>query len=226
MLIITGASGGIGAFLVENLCQEHEIIGTYYSNKPSSSNHVEYFQVDACDMSSIERFVLHCADRLQNVILINLAGVSINGMGHKMTEDVWDQVVGVNLKGAFLMSRAVLPFMREQSWGRIINVSSVVGQLGVPGTSAYSASKAGLLGLTRTMAAENATKNITVNALTLGYFDVGMINSINTEFQDQIRAGIPMMHFGDPKNIALGVRFLIDCDYITGTSLNINGGLY
>lgn len=123
------------------------------------------------------------------------------------------------------MCRAMLPFMRQQEWGRIINISSIVGQVGVPGTVAYSASKSGLFGLTRTLAVENASRNITVNTLALGYFSVGMINVIRPEIQEQIKAKIPMKRFGDPHNVELAIRFLIECDYITGATININGGL-
>ena len=226
MIVITGASGGIGRFLAEQFSQEYEIIGTYNSHKPiPSGNSIEYYQVDVCDALSIERFVSKIGDRLKDIILINLAGISLDGMGHKMAEETWDQVIDTNLKGTFLMSRALLPFMREQEWGRIINTSSIVGQIGIPGTGAYSASKAGLMGLTRTLAAENVTKEITVNVLALGYFDIGMISVIRPELQEQIRAKIPMKRFGDPKNIELAIRFLIAADYITGSIININGGL-
>ena len=123
------------------------------------------------------------------------------------------------------MSRALLPIMRQQEWGRIIYVSSIVGQMGIAGTCAYSASKAGLFGLTRTLAAENAAKNITVNTLSLGYFDVGMINVIKPDMREQIKEKIPMRRFGNHNALEAGIKFLIDCDYITGTTININGGI-
>jgi NAD(P)-dependent dehydrogenase (short-subunit alcohol dehydrogenase family) len=123
------------------------------------------------------------------------------------------------------MCSALLPYMRQQQWGRIINISSIVGQMGVPGTGAYSASKAGVLGLTRTLAVENATKNITVNALLLGYFSVGMIETIEQETQEQVRSKIPMKRFGHPRNVELAIRFLIAADYVTGSVVKIDGGL-
>lgn len=226
MIIIVGASGGLGNYLIEHLSNDYEIVGTYNHHKPDWIRRgVEMYQVDVRDYSSVERFVAAVADKLQQVVLINLAGVSLDGMGHKMDEATWDQVLNTNLKGTFLMCRSLLPFMREQQWGRMINISSVVGQIGVPGTVAYSASKAGLFGLTRTLAVENAMKNITVNALALGYMDVGIINVIKPEIQEQIRASIPMKRFGHPRNVEKAVRFLIECDYITGSIININGGL-
>ena len=226
MIILTGSSGGLGRYIIDNLEEDFEIIGTYNTHKPGqNSQRVSFYQVDITDFSSVERFVASISDKLQKIILINMAGISLEGMGHKMNENTWDTVVDTNLKGAFLMSRALLPFMRQQKWGRIINISSVVGQIAVPGTVAYSASKSGLFGLTRTLAVENVLKNITVNVLALGYYNTGMINVIPPEIQDKIIASIPMKRFGEPRNIELAIRFLIECDYITGTSININGGL-
>ena len=226
MIVLTGASGGLGTYLIERLSKDHEMVGTYNTNKPSQTNNtVSFYRVDTTDTNSIERFVASVSEKLQKIVLINLAGVSIDGMGHKMTDDTWDRVVDTNLKGTFLMCRALLPFMRQQGWGRIVNISSIVGQIGVSGTVAYSASKSGLFGLTRTLAAENAQKNITVNTLALGYHNIGMINVISPEIQEKIKASIPMKRFGDPRNIELAIRFLIECDYMTGTVVNINGGL-
>ena len=226
MIILTGASGGLGSYLVEHLGNDFEIIGTYNTHKPSQTDKVvSYHQVDITDSSNIERFVASVSDKLQRIVLINMAGISIDGMGHKMSDDTWNQVVDINLKGTFQMCRALLPFMRKQKWGRIINISSVVGQLGVLGTIAYSASKSGLFGLTRTLAMENALKNVTVNTLALGYFNIGMINVITPEIQEIIKANIPMKRLGDPRDIELAIRFLIESDYVTGGTININGGL-
>ena len=226
MIVINGASGGIGSYLVERLAEDYEVIGTYNTHKPPSADRaVEFYQVDVRDTDSIEGFVSAVTNQLQRVVLVNLVGISLDAMGHKMSEDTWDKVLDTNLKGAFLMCRALLPIMRKQEWGRIINVSSIVGQMGVPGTVAYSASKAGLFGLTRALASENAARNITANALALGYFDVGMIRVIKPEIQEQIRAMIPMKRLGNPRNVELAIRFLIESDYITGSTININGGL-
>jgi 3-oxoacyl-[acyl-carrier protein] reductase len=226
MLIITGASGGLGKYLTEHLYKDYEIIGTYNSHKPQTRyEKTDFYQVNVCNSESIDQFVKEIEDRIQQVVLINMAGISLDGMGHKMDESSWDRVLNTNLKGTFLMCRGLLPIMRKQGWGRIINISSIVGQIGLPGTVAYSASKGGLFSLTRTLAAENVTKNITVNVLALGYFQVGMINVIKPEIQEQIKSTIPMKRFGDPKNLELAVRFLIESDYITGTVININGGL-
>lgn len=226
VLVLSGASGGLGTYLVQKFSNDCRIIGTYNTRKPEVSGpNISYYQVDVTNADNITQFVQSVQSELKEIVLVNLAGISIDGMGHKMPEDVWDKVVDTNLKGTFLMCRAFLPMMREQGWGRIINFSSIVGQKGIPGTIAYSASKGGLFGLTRTLAVENATKGITVNALALGYFEVGMINVLKPEMQEQVKATIPMKRFGHPRNIELAIRFLIEADYITGAVLNINGGL-
>jgi len=226
MIVVTGASGGIGACLVEDLRADHEVIGTYLTHRPERDlENVTFFQLDVTNPSNIDGFVSTFRDQLEHVTLLNLAGVSLNGMGHKMSEGTWSEVIDTNLKGTFLMSRALLRFMRKEEWGRIINFSSVVAQVGVPGTVAYAASKAGIFGLTRTLAAENATRNITVNALALGYFNVGMIHTIRPDILEQIRDQIPMKRFGDPDVLVRAVRFVMECDYMTGSVIDINGGL-
>lgn len=224
-IVITGASGGLGTYLIERLGSDFEIIGTYKGHEPRHGLKATFYKVDVTDAESVNAFVARIRPSLERVMLINLAGISIDSIAHKMPDAVWDQVVDTNLKGTFLACRAMLPIMRENNWGRIVLVSSVVGQIGVPGTAAYAASKAGLFGLTRTLASENAGKNVTVNTLALGYFDRGMINVISAEGQKQICSTIPMKRLGDPRNIELAVRFLMDADYITGSVININGGL-
>ena len=225
-IILSGASGGIGRYLIDKLGRDYKIIGTYNKHEPLGNQLCEFYKVDVCDEQSIERFTATVSDRLKDVILINLAGISLDDMGHRMPSHVWDTVIDTNLKGTFLFCRAMLPFMRRQEWGRIINMSSIVGEVGIPGTVAYSTSKSGLFGLTKTLAAENAKKHITVNVLALGYFDIGMISVIKPDIQEKIKENIPMGRFGDPRNIELAIRFLIESDYITGTVLNMNGGLY
>jgi acetoacetyl-CoA reductase/3-oxoacyl-[acyl-carrier protein] reductase len=139
---------------------------------------------------------------------------------------LWGKIIEINLVGTFNVIRALLPEMRKNNYGRIINFSSVVAQIGIPGTSAYAASKSGLWGMTKALAAENALKGITVNSLNLGYFEIGMGEALSAELQRKIKEKIPTNEFGDKKNILNAVNFLIDSDYVNGTCLNINGGLY
>jgi NAD(P)-dependent dehydrogenase (short-subunit alcohol dehydrogenase family) len=225
VVVITGVSGGLGSYLADALSEDHFVIGTYYSRNPMYMNApMDFVQVDVCSSTSVAAFA-KTIEGYNDLALINLAGVSEDAMAHKMPDGLWDSVMDVNLRGTFLMCKALLPYMRENGWGRIINVSSVVGQMGVPGTAAYSASKAGVLGLTRTLAIENATKGITVNALALGYFNAGMLRALPLEVREHIREAIPMKRFGSPLNIELAVHFLLKADYITGATININGGL-
>lgn len=149
-------------------------------------------------------------------------------MTWKFPKKEWDDTLEVNLTGTFLFSKYVLPTMREKAFGRIINISSVVGQIGIVGTSAYAASKAGMMGLTKTMAREVITKGITVNCLALGYFEAGMFLSLKSDIQEFIKKSIPMKRLGRPQELVHSLKFLIheDSSYITGETININGGFY
>jgi NAD(P)-dependent dehydrogenase (short-subunit alcohol dehydrogenase family) len=158
-------------------------------------------------------------------VLINCAGTNYNAVGHKSDVGKWAEVINVNLVGTFRVIAALLPIMRDQNWGRIINFSSVVAQLGVPGTSAYSASKSGLWGLARALAVENAKKGVTINNLNLGYFDIGMITEVPVEFQQVVKAKIPTGQFGNPENIYRAIKFIVSNDYMNGTSIDISAGL-
>ena len=161
-------------------------------------------------------------------VLINNAGISIDGVSWKLGLDSWNKVMAVNLTGPFLCIKHTLPMMRQSGWGRIINITSVVSQLGVPGTSAYSASKAALSGLTKTVSKEVIKYNITVNQISLGYFHAGMLFRIPEEIREQIKSTIPKKEFGEPDEIVRCLLYLIDekANYITGQTININGGLY
>ena len=228
MFIIVGASGGLGSALVQELSKDNDVVATYRTHKPEilDTEHVHYAKLDVTNSADIARFIDENKSRFTKVNLINLAGVSLDGMAHKLTEEAWDTVLDTNLKGTFNVSRALLPLMREQQYGRIVNVSSVVGQIGVPGTAAYAASKAGLFGLARVLAAEGAAKNITVNTLALGYFEVGIIKTIPPAMIEKIVQTIPMKRLGDAANFVRAVKFIVDADYMTGSTININGGLF
>jgi len=227
MIIITGASKGIGKFLFKKFWEKGEIVyGTYNSTFPDTEK-VEYFtKVDISCISSIKKWINKIKGNITRVILINYAGTNYSSFAHKSDIEKWIEVINVNLIGTFNVIHAFLPYMREENYGRIINFSSVVAQIGVPGTSAYAASKAGLWGLTKSIAVENAQKGITINNLNLGYFNIGIINEVPKEFQKVIKERIPSGNFGDPENIFKAVKFLIETDYVNGTSIDINGGLY
>jgi NAD(P)-dependent dehydrogenase (short-subunit alcohol dehydrogenase family) len=160
------------------------------------------------------------------VTLVNLAGISLDSLCHNFSSADWNRVLAVNLTGSFLMSRGLLPYMMKERWGRIINISSVVSRIGVAGSCAYAASKAGLMGLTRTLAKEYAPYGIRVNCLSLGYFSSGLIDTIPAGRVKSIKEEIPVKRLGDVRDISAAIEFLIKCDYITGAEINLNGGLY
>ncbi|MDQ3020494.1 MAG: SDR family oxidoreductase [Bacteroidota bacterium] len=227
MILITGASSGIGKFLFEEFTNSgEEVYGTYLTKKNEFENNDKYFCLDVTDYKKAGEIVKNLTPKINNFVLINCAGNNYNCFAHTTIQEKWEKVVSTNLIGTYYMIRAVLPLMREKGYGRIINFSSVVAEVGIPGTSAYAASKSGLWGMTRSIAVENASKGITVNNLNLGYFDIGMINEFSEESQQSIKKKIPTGKFGDPKDIFNAVKFVIASDYINGTSIDINGAIF
>jgi acetoacetyl-CoA reductase/3-oxoacyl-[acyl-carrier protein] reductase len=227
MLVITGVSRGIGRFLMESFRADGEdVIGIDKIVAADLQKDSRVFCLDITKPEQLADWVEKQQTDLQNIVLINCAGINYNAFAHKADLDKWKQVLEVNLLGTFFMIHALLPLMREQKWGRVINFASVVAQAGMPGTTAYAASKAGLWGLSKSLAKENASKGITVNSLNLGYFDVGMIAEVPDEMQAKIKEQIPSGQFGDPHNILEAIRFLRKADYVNGTTIDLNAGLY
>jgi acetoacetyl-CoA reductase/3-oxoacyl-[acyl-carrier protein] reductase len=227
MVIITGASRGIGKFLFEKFFELGEnVYGTYNSTNPETDKMEFFAKVDVSNYSDVSDWIENIKSKITKLTLINCAGNNYNSFAHKADVDNWSDVINVNLIGTFNVIHAVLPIMREEGYGKIINFASIVAQMGIPGTSAYAASKAGLWGLTRSIAVENATKGITINNLNLGYFDIGMIKEVPEKFQEIIKEKIPTGNFGNPDNIYNAVKFLMETDYINGTSIDINAGLF
>ena len=161
-------------------------------------------------------------------ILVNNAAMTKDGLALRMKKDDWDAVLATNLTGAFLAIQQVLPGMMKERWGRIINISSIVGETGNPGQANYVASKAGLIGLTKSLAQEMASRNITVNAVAPGFIDTDMTAVLSEELKNNMLAHIPLKRLGKPEDVAAAVRFLAseDAGYITGHVLDVNGGMY
>jgi len=226
MIIISGASKGIGSYLLDKFQSEgQEVVGLYNSTPPSANT--ELFQsLNLLEESQIVKFVNKNLSHLKDIVLINCAGTNYNSMSHKFDFTEWKNIFDVNTHGTFLLIKHLLPLMREQNYGRIINFSSVVPQIGSIGTAAYAGSKSALWGITKVISKENASKGITINSLNLGYFDIGMISEVPENFLNSIIEQIPKKALGDPQNILNAINFLINSDYITGTSIDINGGLY
>lgn len=226
MIIITGSSMGIGRYLAGRfMSDEIPVYGTYLNNPPIEKSD-SFSKVNISDFNEIIEWFYKIKPRLKNVVLLNCAAINYNCYAHKSDLSKWHEVIQVNLLGTFNMIRAILPFMREQNYGRIVNFSSVLAQRGVAGTSAYAASKAALWGMSKSIAAENAGKNITINNLNLGYFSLGMIEQVSEEMKNELKKTIPTGDFGNPEDIYKAAKFLIDSPYVNGTSLDINGGLF
>lgn len=225
-ILIAGASGGIGKYLAEHLCVEYEVFGTYNTRKPDSRYCYRLSKVDVTKESDVEDWVFSSVAENDEIAFIYCVGTNYNCMSHKSDTFMWRSVIESNLFGVQNILRHLLPKMRARHFGRVILLSSVVPQLGVPGTSAYSASKAALWGLSKAVAAENAKYGITINTINLGYFDIGMIHEVPVDMLEKIVETIPIGILGDPKNILKATEFILSADYLTGASINLNGGLY
>jgi 3-oxoacyl-[acyl-carrier protein] reductase len=161
-------------------------------------------------------------------ILVNNAGIAKDGLALRMKKEDWDAVIATNLTGSFLVIQQVLQGMLRERWGRIINISSIVGEMGNPGQANYVASKAGLIGLTKALAQEMGSRNITVNAVAPGFIETDMITKLSQELKDNMLGHVPLKRIGRPEDVAAAVRFLAseEAGYITGHVLDVNGGLY
>jgi NAD(P)-dependent dehydrogenase (short-subunit alcohol dehydrogenase family) len=225
MIIITGASRGIGKFLLESYIKNNEkVIGIYNNSLPEQNS--EFFEkVDVTNIDEITELIKSKSDVLNDITLINCAGISNNGFGHKINYEKWKKVIDVNLFGTYNFIRLLLPIMREQKFGRIINFSSVVAIKPTPGVSAYAASKSALWGLSKSIAIENAPLNITINNVNLGYSELGMIETVPEEYINKIIAQIPVGELCSSQDILNTVNYLRSTKYITGASIDLNGGL-
>jgi NAD(P)-dependent dehydrogenase (short-subunit alcohol dehydrogenase family) len=226
MIIITGASRGIGNYLFNSFLQtsEEAIIGTYFNSKPTEN--IEMFaQLDVCNFEQINNFFQSKAAELKDITLINCAGITYNAFTHKSDPEIWKSVIETNLFGTYNFIRALLPIMREQKFGRIINFSSVVAVKPTLGISSYAASKSALWGFSKSVAVENAIFNITINNINLGYSELGMIEAVPEEFKKNIIAQIPAGILCEPKDILNTVNYLKTTRYITGSSIDLSGGL-
>jgi NAD(P)-dependent dehydrogenase (short-subunit alcohol dehydrogenase family) len=231
VIVITGATGGLGSEMVKHFEQQNVRLALHtFQQEPFdvACEHA-WFKADLRDPQQIDTLIAAILANFGRIdVLINNAGISKNGMSWKLSDADFNEVVAVNLTAPFKLIKGFLPKMREQKSGRIISISSVVAQTGVVGTAAYAASKAGLIGLTKTVSKETATNGITVNCLALGYFNVGMIDEVAPEMQAQIIQAIPQQQLGSVATILATIDWLIskEADYITGQTISLNGGLF
>ena len=237
--LITGGSRGIGRAIALRLAREGTKVAINYKTNDSAAQSVvdavtemdgEAMAVsaDVSHSAAVEDMVKRIADSWGGIdILVNNAGVIHDSLLMRMTEDVWDEVLDSNLKGAFNCTKAVLRFMVRKRWGRIINVVSVVGLEGNPGQSNYAASKAGIIAFSRSIAKEVASRNITVNAVAPGYIATEIVADLAPEFKALILSRIPQNRFGTVDDVANMVGYLAseEATYITGEVIRIDGGI-
>jgi 3-oxoacyl-[acyl-carrier protein] reductase len=237
--LVTGASRGIGRAIALELARrgsglvlaarQEGALEEAAAECRAAGAEVHAIAIDVGDGGSVKSGVdraLAEAGRLDH--LVNNAGVTGDGLLMRMRREEWDRVLKVNLTGAFEMTRAVLPAMIRARYGRIVNISSVVGLMGNAGQANYCAAKAGLLGLTKSLAREVASRQITVNAVAPGFIETDMTRAIAAPAREDLIGRIPLERLGTPDDIAAGVAFLVGPGgaYITGEVLNISGGLY
>jgi 3-oxoacyl-[acyl-carrier protein] reductase len=237
--LITGASRGIGRACALALSEAGARVALAARNTAlleelaaeirAQGREAFVVAIDLAQADSIKEAAAKVAKEFGPItILVNNAGITKDGLALRMKKDDWDVVLTTNLTGAFLMSQQVLQGMMRERWGRIINISSVVGEMGNPGQSNYVASKAGLIGLTKSLAHEMGSRNITVNAVAPGFIETDMTHGLSQELKDKMLANIPLRRMGQAEDIAGAVVFLASeaASYITGHVLDVNGGIH
>jgi len=237
--LVTGASRGIGREIALTLCRNQFDVVVASPEVEKNEEVAEAIRqcggntmtldLDVSSRDSVKQGVEAVLKQMGRIdVLVNNAGITRDALSMRMKPEDWDRVIQINLTGAFNMAQAVIPPMMKERWGRIINIASVVGEMGNVGQANYVSSKAGLIGLTKCLAQELAARNITVNAIAPGYIETDMTAVLPQEVKDRMMAMIPLKRFGKPQDIANAVKFLAseDAAYITGAVLRVNGGMY
>ncbi len=238
--LVTGASRGIGKCVAETLAGHGYMVYLTYVSKPEQAEDVvgaiaarggaaRAFRLDVGDPAAVAAFFQNeIKDKVRLDVLVNNAGITKDGLVLRMKDEDWDSVLNVNLRGAFVCLREAAKIMTRQRRGRIINITSVSGQMGNAGQINYSSAKAGMIGLTKAAARELAGRSITVNAVAPGFIETDMTAALPEEARSQYLEQIPLRRFGVAEDVAAAVAFLASdkAGYITGQILAVNGGLY
>jgi acetoacetyl-CoA reductase len=236
--LVTGGIRGIGLAICERLIDRGVTVAAGYSSNLDAAEQfrdkhagdkVSIHQGNIGSAADCERVIGEVLDQHGQLdILVNNAGITVDKTVRRMTPEEWDHVIHINLSGAFYLSRAVLQHMLDRGYGRIVNISSVIGSAGGFGQANYASAKSGLFGLSMSLALETATKGITVNTVTPGFITTDMTAAVPPEAMEKIVARIPARRLGEPNEVARVVEFLADPEsgYITGQVYPINGGLY
>lgn len=234
--LVTGASRGIGREIASALAGSGALVVLAARSEEgarkaadSIDGRTDAVAVDVADAASVETAMKSVLERHGRVdILVNNAGVTRDGLIMRMKPADWDAVLATNLRGAFLMCRALAPSMVKRRWGRIVNIGSVVGLMGNAGQVNYAASKAGLLGFTKALARELASRSVTVNTVAPGYIETEMTAGLLEETKERLFEMIPLARFGKPADVAAATLYLASeaAGYVTGQVLNVNGGMY
>ena len=237
--LVTGASGGIGGFIARELAEKGAKVALHYNSSEkeaakirdeikAAGGEAEIFGCDIRSNQEVKNMISEIAEKFGGInILVNNAGVALDARIHKMPEEYFDNTMAINVKGTWNTMQHVLPFMMEQKSGAIVNISSVSGIAGNIGQSAYSGSKAAVIGMTKTVAKETASYGIRVNAVAPGFIEVGMSSQISDKLREMMVQQIPMKRQGKGEEVAKTVSFLAseDAGYITGQVIEVNGGM-
>ena len=234
-VLITGATGGIGSAMAKRMAKQGAdlvLSGTKKDSLETLSNEIGdncySFAADLAKKEEIKNLVIWAIEKMGSIdILVNNAGITRDNLSIRMSDEDWDDVINVNLTASFLLSRDCLKVMLKKRWGRIINITSVVGVMGNAGQSNYAASKAGMICMTKSIASEVSSRGITVNCISPGYVVTAMTDKISDAAKENILQNTPVGRFGKAEEIADWAIYLAsnEADYITGQNINVNGGL-
>lgn len=237
--LVTGAAQGIGKAIAMLLARNEADVVVSDINLEKAQETANEIQgmgrrsvaikVNVADLKDVERMVETIVEQFGRIdILVNNAGITRDRLILRMTEEDWDAVLDVNLKGTFNCTKAAIRYMSKQKSGKIVSIASVSGEMGNPGQANYAASKAGVIGFTKTIAREFAGRGINVNAIAPGYIQTPMTDAVPEKAKEELKRMIPMERLGQPEDVAQAVLFLVSesSSYITGQVLNVNGGIY